>query len=41
MITIGQDVLDGINQAVDVNDGTRILDFDLNVTQPSPAILIN
>lgn len=40
MITITHDILDGIDEAVDVDNRTRILDFDLQVADATAAILV-
>ena len=41
MITITHDILDGINETIHVDDGPRILNFDLNIAKPALTIFVS
>ena len=40
MVAVGDDALDGVKEAVDVDDGPRVAEFRLQVTEPPLPVLV-
>ena len=40
MVAVGDDALDGVEEAVDVDDGPRVAEFRLQVTEPPFPVFV-